>query len=158
MRRAVALAAMIAAAPASAEEVYFRGFGQIFSAGVCWIGPGRCTSYLMVEREIEDLCQRRPSPIFVAGHSMGGSAAMRLVHGLDACGVKVNAAAFLDPMAHPYDMPAGTKTLTFYSAVYAGTGEGKPGSIFIGGSHIGLAFNGEIRARIRALFDKRAGE
>lgn len=157
MRGAIALSAMIAAfAPARSEEIYFRGLGEVFSAGVCGIGSGSCWSFLGVENAIADFCKRRPKPVFVAGHSMGGSAAMRFVHGLSECGMTVDAAAFLDPMAHPYDIPSGMRTVTLYSTFFAGTGEGYSDAHSIGGSHIGMAFSPAVRGIVRDLFDRKA--
>ena len=145
-------AAAVAPDAARSEEIYFRGLGEIFSAGICTVGPGSCRSFLSVEAEIERLCADRPAaPVKVAGHSLGASAAMRAVHGLAECGVKVSAAAFLDPMTHPYDMPAGTRVFVIYSVPYAGVGEGHPGVMFYPGGHVALANDPTIISRVRGF-------
>lgn len=153
IKRSLLACALLACAPARAEEVYFRGLFEVFSVGVCAIGPGRCVSYLSVESIIDDLCTSRPRSVAIAGHSLGASAAIRAVQGLKACGVRVKAAAFLDPMVHPYGIPKGTKTLVIYSPAFAGSGEGHSDATKYPGGHIGLAFDPAIRARVRALFD-----
>lgn len=163
--RKLAAAALIAgsaivSAPARTEEVYITGFGHIFSLGVCSIGPGRCISYLSVEGTIEDLCSSRPkTPIRVAGHSMGASAAIKLVNGVHACGLKVEAAAFLDPLTHPraFGIPKGVRTMTLYSPGFFGAGEGHADAERYAGGHIMQAFDGRVHARVRALFDGKGG-
>ena len=139
---------------APAEEVYITGLGHIFSLGVCSLGSGRCVSYLFVESVIADLCQRK-ARVKVAGHSMGASAAIKLVREVSACGGKVEAAAFLDPLTHPgdYNLPKSTRTLTLYSPGFYGPGEGKPGAVRYHGTHIGMAHDGEVLGKVRRLFD-----
>lgn len=183
IKKTLAAAFITAAALAPAahsEEVYITGFGHIFSLGICGIGPGRCVSYLGIEGTIEDICRTRPNtPIRVAGHSMGASAAIRFVNGVHACGLKVDAAAFLDPQTHPsaFGLPKGVRTMTLYTANHTGIGEKKkafasPANENVmaafdpaarlgryddaqrdGASHIGQAFDGSVHARVRALFD-----
>ena len=146
------------AAPARSEEVYITGFGHIFSAGICSVGPGRCISYLFVESAIEDVCTKRPTtPVRVVGHSMGASAAIKFVNGVTACGVKVDAAAFLDPLVHPktFGIPKGVRTLTLYSPGFFGAGEGQEDAERYSGGHIMQAFDGSVHSRVRALFDRK---
>ena len=147
----------LTACKVKAEELYIRGLGEIFSAGVCSIGAGKCISSFFVDNAIADFCERRPKQIRVAGHSLGASAAIRFVNGMQACGLKVDAAAFLDPMVHPreYGIPAGIRTLTLYSTTYAGVGENQPDAEFYTGGHIMQAFDPSVLRRVRALFDRR---
>lgn len=149
---AAILAASLTASDSNAGETYFTGLGHVFSLGICSVGPGDCRTHLSVESYIEETCAARPKDsIRLAGHSLGASAAMRAVHGLAECGVKVDAVAMLDPMIHPYDMPRGTRWLALYSAPYWGVGEGKPGAIYVGGGHIELAHSPSILRRVRAF-------
>lgn len=153
--RALAVPAFVIAlgcAAPMAEEIYFRGLGEVFSLGVCSVGPGECRSFLSVEAEIRRLCDNPPrGPVRVVGHSLGASAALRAVHGLADCGVKVDAAALLDPMTHPYDIPRGTRILSIYSTTYAGVGEGRRGARFYPGGHIAIANDANVLAEVRAF-------
>lgn len=135
--------------PVKAETIAISGFLWV-SPGICSIVPtDTCTNYYFVAGEAERLCRERPKNIKIVGHSMGGSGAMDLLHRLDECGLKVSHVAVLDPQAHPYDIPKGTKTLTIYSSVMAGIGEGHTDSVNMGGEHIGMALRPDIRNRIR---------
>lgn len=157
LRTSVLFAAGLAAtAPLRSEEIYFRGLGEVFSAGICSVGPGACRSFLSVESEIERLCAApAKGPVKLAGHSLGASAAMRAAHGLAECGVRVEAVVMLDPMIHPYDMPRGTRWVALYSAPYWGVGEGKLGAEYIGGSHVGLANSPAVLRRVRLILNMK---
>lgn len=159
MKRMIAAAAiLIAASSAKAEEIYITGFGHIFSAGICSIGPGRCVSYLGIEGTVNDICSAKPkAPVKIVGHSMGASAAIRAANSLHACGVKVEAVAFLDPQTHPraFGIPKGVRTLTLYSPGFYGNGEGQPDAERYAGGHIMQAFDPAVHARVRRLFDGR---
>ena len=155
---AISLAALTA--PARAEEIYLTGFGHVFSLGICSIGPGRCVSYLFVESTIADLCQNKAGdPVRVVGHSMGASAAIKLAREVSACGRRVEAAAFLDPLVHPkaYGLPRGTRSLTLYSPGFAGAGEGQADAESYAGGHIGLAFDPGVHARVRVFLNRKGG-
>lgn len=149
--KAAALAAALTAAPAHAETVAISGFLWA-SPGICSIVPtDTCTNYYFVAGVAERICAERPKDVKIVGHSMGGSGAMDLLHRLDQCGVKVSRVVVLDPQAHPYDIPKGTRVLPIYSGVMAGIGEGHSDSVFMGGEHIGMALRPDVRARARAF-------
>lgn len=149
---AAAIAAALIASPAKAETIAISGFLGA-SPGICSIvATDTCTSYLAIAGTAERICASKPrAPVKIIGHSMGGSGAMDLLHRLAACGVKVSRVVALDPQAHPYDIPDGTKVLAIYSSVYAGIGEGQKGAVFVGGGHIGLASRDDVRAIARSF-------
>lgn len=156
-RTSLALALSCIAASAHARDIAFTGFLHVPSLPVCSILPGaECINYLAVDAPIERYCRDRPTgAIRVLGHSMGGGAATTFVKALAACGLKVDAVALFDPMIHPFDMPAGTRVIVFYSASSAGIGEGHPDAIFVGGDHISMTGRPDIRERARAFLTPR---
>ena len=149
-----ATTALLINSPVKSETIGISGF-LFASPGICPIvHTDTCTNYYFVAGLAERLCLERPKHIDLIGHSMGASGVMDLVHRLDECGVKVDHAVMLDPQAHPYDIPKGTKTLTIYSSVMAGIGEGHADSVNMGGEHIGMALRSDIRNRIRSFLNR----
>jgi hypothetical protein len=162
MKYVTALCLLVLAActnPASAKadrEIYFTGLGHIFSVGICTIGPGSCISHAWVESTIQQVCKEKPASVSVVGHSLGASAAIVFVNAVTKCGVKVKSAVFLDPMTHPkaFGIPKGVRTLTIYSANFAGIGEGHADAEYYGGEHIGMAFDPYVLNRARKFMDR----
>ena len=144
------LAAMIAT-PAAAEDLFIKGFGDVFSAGLCEIGPGRCISYTAIDGEIADFCARRPKPIRVVGHSFGAMAAIEFVMEVRKCGLTVEAAFLLDPLTAPR-LPSATRTRVIYSPAYASMfADGQPNQRTVDVSHVGQTFDPGIQAEIRSF-------
>lgn len=150
---ALTLALMCSTPAMAAEEHYFRGFLEVFSAGVCATGNGECHSYLSVEGVINDVCSRKPKVTRVVGHSMGAGAALRFVHGVTTCGVKVEKAVFLDALTKPYDIPKHTQVILWASPAFYGHVEGYPGVRRYDGGHIQLAFDTDVRRFVRFFLD-----
>lgn len=146
----------LAASPVRSEEYYFRGLGEIFSAGVCFVGSGECYSYMNVHGAIRDACavSNKSANVKVVGHSFGAAAALKFTWEVTKCGRNVTHVVFMDALTTPYGLPKNTKWRAYQTPGFSGNVNKSANVVSVGDLHAFQTFNTTTLNSAREFLDR----